>query len=68
MPSLPQVPEFPSLSWSYNDGLYSINEEDVDKLLDYGENQIPLFAWSLEVYEKQVQIIMDETKQNFTSK
>ncbi len=68
MPNLPELPEFPELQWSYAEGLYSITEEDVDKLLDYGENQIPLFTWSLEVYQKQVQIIMDEIKQNITSK
>lgn len=58
IPELPEVPDFPALSWSYSNGLYSISEEDVDKLLDYGENMIPRFRWDLEQYEKKLNVIV----------
>lgn len=58
IPELPKVPDFPVLSWSYSDGLYSISEEDVDRLLDYGENRIPRFRWELEQYSKSLGIIL----------
>jgi hypothetical protein len=58
IPELPKVPDFPVLSWSYSDGLYSISEEDVDRLLDYGENRIPRFRWELEQYSKSLETIL----------
>ena len=58
IPDLPEVPSFPTLHWSYSDGLYSINEEDVDKLLDYGENRLPRFRWELEQYERSLSVVL----------
>lgn len=58
VPELPEVPEFPVLHWSYSDGLYSIGEEGVDNLLDYGENLIPRFRWELEQYKEQLDIVL----------
>jgi hypothetical protein len=59
IPSLPEVPSLPLLTWSFKDGMYSISESDVDKLLDYGENTLPLFKFELDVYKRQVEIIID---------
>ena len=57
-PHLPEVPSFPELHWTYNDGLYGIDEEAVDKLLNYAENTIPLFKHNLESYEEKVNVII----------
>lgn len=58
-PHLPEVPSFPELHWTYNDGLYGIDEEAVDKLLNYAENAIPLFKHNLETYEEKVNVIIN---------
>lgn len=58
VPELPVVPDFPVLHWSYSNGLYSIGEEDVDRLLDYGENRIPRFRWELEQYRKKLEMVL----------
>lgn len=58
IPELPEVPAFPTLHWTYSDGLYSIDEEDVDKLLDYGENRLPRFRWELEQYERSLSVVL----------
>lgn len=57
-PHLPEVPSFPELNWKYQDGLYGIGEEDVDKLLNYAENTIPLFKHNLKTYEEKVNVII----------
>ena len=57
-PHLPEVPNFPELHWTYNDGLYGIDEEAVDKLLNYAENAIPLVKHNLETYEEKVNVII----------
>ena len=57
-PHLPEVPSFPELHWAYQDGLYGIGEDDVDKLLNYAENTIPLFKHNLETYEEKVNVII----------
>ena len=58
-PHLPEVPSFPELNWTYQDGLYGISEEAVDKLLNYAENSIPLFKHNLETYEEKVNVIIN---------
>lgn len=58
-PILPEFPSFPELHWAYNDGLYGIDEEDVDKLLNYAENTIPLFKHNLKTYEEKVNVIIN---------
>lgn len=60
IPALPEVPSFPELSWSFHDGLYCISEGDADRLLDYGENRLPLFRWELASYEKQLALIVEQ--------
>lgn len=61
-PSLPELPAFPALEWEYSDGRYSISEEDADKLLDYGENQIPLYRHEIMVYETSLNVIKEAMK------
>lgn len=58
VPALPKMPEFPELHWTYADGLYSLGEEDVDSLLDYGENALPLYLHEMETYEMKMNSIV----------
>lgn len=55
----PSLPPFPELGWSYQDGMYCIGESDADKLLDYGENALPLFRYELDQYTRQVHTILE---------
>lgn len=58
-PEAPTIPAFPTLSWTYENGLYCITEADTDKLLDYGENELPLFAHRYKQYLNQIGLILD---------
>ena len=58
LPSAPEIPNFPTLHWSYNEGLYSITETDADLLLDYMENTLPAFAFDFKAWQKQVYIVI----------
>lgn len=58
-PEAPAIPTFPELDWSYGNGLYCINEEDADALLDYGENALPLFTHRYDQYVRQIRLILD---------
>ena len=64
-PSLPDLPSFPTLEWKYEDGCYSISEEDVDKLLDYGENKIPLYKYEIDVYSREMEVLKETLKKKF---
>lgn len=58
-PEVPTPPSLPALQWSFECGKYCIDEADADKLLDYGENELPLFAHHLEQYQRKVKTILD---------
>ena len=58
VPALPEVPILPQLTWTYKDGLYCLDEDNVNKLLDYGENTLPLFRWEMEQYQRKLEIIL----------
>ena len=58
-PEAPTIPAFPTLNWTYQNGLYCISETDADELLDYGENELPLFAHRYEQYLRQIGLILD---------
>jgi chromosome condensin MukBEF MukE localization factor len=58
-PEAPAIPTFPTLSWAYSDGRYSLNEADADALLDYGENELPLFAHRYDQFLRQIRLILD---------
>lgn len=58
IPDLPDVPSFPALNWTYQDGLYCLDETNVDKLLDYGENTLPRFRWELKQYQRKLDSIL----------
>lgn len=60
IPLLPEIPSFPELSWSFENNKYSISESDVDKLLDYGENKIPLYKFELDLYKRQLDIVLQQ--------
>ena len=58
IPALPEVPALPELKWVYKNGLYCLDEQNVDKLLDYGENTLPRFRWELEQYQRKLDSIL----------
>ena len=58
IPVLPEVPSLPQLEWHYTDGRYWLDERNVDKLLDYGENTLPRFRWDLEQYHLKLDSIL----------
>ena len=62
IPPLPSIPSFPELSWKFKDGRYSIDEADADKLLDYGENKLPLYRYQMDVYRKSMDRIIKGLK------
>ena len=59
IPEVPTLPSWPSVYWAYEDGKYYLNEEDVDKVLDYLENQIPLYQFEVTKFEEQLGIVLD---------
>ena len=59
IPPLPSIPSFPELTWKFKDGRYSIDEADVDKLLDYGENKLPLYRYQMDVYKASLENIKE---------
>ena len=62
-PEAPVIPAFPELNWTYQNGLYCITEEDADRLLDYGENELPLFAHQYDQYQRRMHLILDALAQ-----
>lgn len=53
------MPAWPQLQWEFRDGYYCLTESDIDKVLDYWENQIPEYRYEMELYQKKLQIILD---------
>jgi hypothetical protein len=60
IPTLPEIPSMPELTWTFKDGLYCITESDADKLLDYGENRITLFRYEIDLYKRQLDIVLKQ--------
>ncbi len=58
-PVAPAIPAFPTLHWSYAEGLYGIGEADADALLDYGENELPLFARRYDQFMRQMRLVLE---------
>ena len=58
IPVLPEVPALPQLTWTYQDGLYCLDEQNVDRLLDYGENTLPRFRWELDQYRRKLDSVL----------
>ena len=63
VPELPVLPELSALSWQYQDGRYSISEDDADLFLDYGENRIPIYLHEMGVYREKMEILLEALKQ-----
>ena len=59
IPSLPEIPSFPELTWVYQDGLYCLDEQNVDRLLDYGENKLPRYRFEMGLYEEKLEIVLN---------
>lgn len=58
VPDLPRIPEWPDVRWSYRDGMYCLSEEDVDRVLDYLENAMPLYRFEMERYGRQLETVL----------
>lgn len=58
IPKLPELPSFPVLHWTYRDGLYGLEEEDADRLLDYGENALPLYVHEMNTYREKLDAVL----------
>lgn len=56
---MPAYPGFPDVTWSYIDGRYTLSEQDVDKILNWGENEIPKYLYEIDQYQKKLQVIID---------
>ena len=63
IPDHPVLPSWPSVTWEYRDGRYSLGEEDVDKVLNYLENEIPMYKFEVEQYQEQLNIVLDALKE-----
>ena len=62
VPKIPGVPVFPVLHWTVENGKYCISASDADALLDYGENQMPMFRHELMQYEKKLEILLESLR------
>ena len=62
VPKLPEVPVFPVLHWTEENGKYCISASDADALLDYGENQMPGFRHKLFQYERKLEILLESLR------
>lgn len=49
------------MDWDYNKdlGLYTLPERDVDRLLDYRDNLIPMYLAQMNLYEEELLSIID---------
>ena len=63
IPEHPTLPSWPSVYWAYEDGKYYLEEEDIDKVLDYLENQIPLYQFEVTQFEEQLELVLEGLKQ-----
>lgn len=60
IPDLPEPPSFPELQWELEEnGRYSISEEDADRLLNYRDNELPLYRFEIEKYQREMRIIAE---------
>lgn len=63
IPEHPVLPSWPLVTWEYLDGRYSLGEEDVDKVLNYLENEIPLYKYEVKQYQEQLDVVLDALKE-----
>ena len=59
MPELPDIPVWPDVTWTFEDGLYCLDEHDADMVLDYLENRMPMYRFEMESYGEQMQAVKD---------
>ena len=59
IPELPAIPHLPELEWEFSDGRYSLDEDGVDALMDYGENMIPALRHEQEAAGRKLSLIRD---------
>lgn len=58
IPDLPELPPFPDLRWEPEEnGRYSISAEDADRLLDYRDNELPLYCFEIKRYKRELEIL-----------
>ena len=57
---LSELPPFPELQWMLEEnGRYSISEEDADRLLDYRDNELPMYRFELVRYQRELDTITE---------
>ncbi len=59
IPEGPSIPILPELTWSLENDKYCLSERDVDKLLDYGENKLPFYRFEIDIFNKQLELILN---------
>jgi len=58
LPKAPELPTLPNLHWVYMDGLYGLEEKDVDILLDFFENSLTEFYFDYTAWQKEVDVVI----------
>ena len=58
IPALPDVPSLPQLEWHYLNDMYCLDETNVNRLLDFGENILPRFRLELSQYQKKLDSVI----------
>ena len=59
VPEHPELPEWPKLNWISGDGIQSISNKDALKIIEYWENLIPQYLYEVDVYKKDIAVLMD---------
>ena len=60
LPDPPEVPKLPTLSWTFKEGLYGLDEKGVDLFLDFAENSLPGFCEDYLDWLAQLRIILEK--------
>ena len=60
IPDLPVLPSFPELHWELEEnGRYSISEEDADRLLDYRDDELPMYRFKIDRYQSELDTVSE---------
>lgn len=63
LPALPAIPEFPhGLNWGYSEGLdlYTLPAADCDRLLEYRDVELALYAEDIALYKTNLQEVINK--------
>lgn len=63
LPEIPAPPSFPmGLNWGYSDGLYTLDEEGVDRLLNFRDNEYTSYVYDVETWQMQLDVVKEKIK------